>query len=156
MTLSNNLGVPGGRDPRVTSFLAHLATDKGASVYTQRNYRQALFEFCNWLQQERLGPPDWARLGRDDFRAYLRNLGRHNRSRAAIQLRFSALRSFYRFLVRGGVLAASPIRNLALPRLPKRLPQFLTVEQMKHLLDAPEKLPHGGETEAQRREASIT
>src|SRR5207249_2172038 len=84
-------------------------------------------------------PPAWDNLQRDDFRGYLRFLGRHNLGRAAIQLRFSALRTFYKFLIRHGDVAASPIKNLALPKAGKRLPQFLTVQQMKDLLDAPMK-----------------
>ena len=111
-------------------FLQHLASDRGASAYTQRNYRQAVWEFHRWHQAERQQVPAWETLQRDDFRAYVRFLGRQNLSRAAIQLRFSALRTFYRFLVRHGAVAASPIRNLALPKIGKRLPKFLTPEQM--------------------------
>jgi integrase/recombinase XerC len=76
-------------------------------------------------------------LQRDDFRAYLRSLGRNNLSRAAIQLRFSALRTFYKFLVRRGVVESSPIKNLSLPKLEKRLPRFLTMAQLEDLLKAP-------------------
>ena len=76
-------------------------------------------------------------MQRDDFRAYLRHLGRHQLSRAATQLRFSALRTFYKFLVRRGLVESSPIRNLALPKLEKRLPRFLTKQQMLDLLRAP-------------------
>lgn len=118
-------------------FLAHLATDRGASAYTQRNYRQALTEFSRWHHQERQQAPDWLRLQRDDFRNYLRFLGRRNLSRAAVHLRFSALRTFYRFLVRRGALETSPVRELALPKTGRRLPQFLTVAQMNALLAAP-------------------
>ena len=124
----------------VKKFLQHLATDRGASAYTQRNYRQAVLEFCGWHQEERQQAPAWETLQRDDFRSYLRFLGRHELGRAAIQLRFSALRSFYRFLVRQGAVVASPIRNLALPKIGKRLPKFLTPEQMAGLLAAPLKL----------------
>jgi integrase/recombinase XerC len=124
-------------DPQVQAFLAHLATDRGASVYTQRNYRAALAEFSRWQVAELGQPPAWDRLQRDDFRAYLRRLGRGKLGRAAIQLRFSALRSFYKFLVRRGVVRATPIRNLALPKREKRLPQFLTADQMTALLAAP-------------------
>jgi site-specific recombinase XerD len=67
----------------------------------------------------------------------LRFLGRGKLSRAAIQLRFSALRSFYKFLIREGVAGASPVRNLSLPKLEKRNPIFLTVEQFKTLAAAP-------------------
>ncbi|MFO1476888.1 MAG: tyrosine recombinase XerC [Verrucomicrobiota bacterium] len=129
-------------DKWVKKFLAHLATDRGASAYTQRNYRAALVEAIRWHSEERGGPPKWEALGRDDFRAYLRWLGRRREKgrepgRSAIQLRFSALRTFYKFLVRHRVLEQTPIRNLSLPKLPKRLPRFLTIDQMKALLEAP-------------------
>jgi site-specific recombinase XerD len=124
-------------DARVDLFLTHLATDRGASVYTRRNYAQALREFRAWHQAERRQPPVWEALLRDDFRAFLRFLGRQQLSRAAIALRFSALRSFYKFLIRHGVVAVSPIRNLTLPKAPRRLPQFLTIPQMVALLNAP-------------------
>ena len=75
-------------DKWIQKFLAHLVTDRGASVYTQRNYREALIEFSRWHGEERKQPPVWDSLRRDDFRGYLRNLGRHNLGRAAIQLRF--------------------------------------------------------------------
>ncbi|MEO5804406.1 MAG: tyrosine recombinase XerC, partial [Verrucomicrobiota bacterium] len=115
----------------------HLASDRGASVYTQRNYRQTLLEFFNWFKTERQQAPQWQTLERDDFRSYLRSLGRNKLSRAAIQLRFSALRSFYRYLIRRDHVEMMPIKNLSMPKLEKRLPQFLTVEQMVALLEAP-------------------
>ena len=127
-------------DKWIQKFLAHLATDRGASVYTQRNYRQALNDFYSWHHEERQSPPVWEKLQRDDFRNYLRFLGRHNLGRAAIQLRFSALRTFYKFLIRRGAVETSPINNLSLPKIEKRLPRFLTVPQMKDLLAAPVKL----------------
>ena len=148
---------PPGDDKWIKRFLQHLATDRGASIYTQRNYRQAMWEFHRWHQQERQQPPVWEELERDDFRAYLRFLGRHSLSRAAIQLRFCTLRTFYRFLIRHGALAASPIKNLALPKLGKRLPKFLTPEQMGSLLAAPLKLlPVDGGPNADRATAVFT
>ncbi len=143
-------------DKWVKKFLQHLATDRGASAYTQRNYRQAMWEFHRWHQEERQQPPAWEQLQRDDFRAYLRFLGRQDLSRAAIQLRFCALRTFFRFLIRHGAVAASPIKNLSLPKLGKRLPKFLTPEQIAQLLGAPLKLlPAQGETDADRAAATF-
>lgn len=125
------------RDERIRNFLQHLASDRGASIYTQRNYRQALLEFSGWFKAERKESPQWPVLQRDDFRAYLRFLGRGNLSRAAIQLRFCALRSFYKFLIRRGHVETMPIKNISMPKLEKRLPKFLTVAQMVALLEAP-------------------
>ncbi len=152
-------------DKWIQKFLAHLATDRGASAYTQRNYRQALAEFVRWQkslqstdhspQSEVQSPKSapvvaWEKLSRDDFRNYLRFLGRNNLGRAAIQLRFSALRTFYKFLIRHGGVESSPIKNISLPKLEKRLPKFLTVQQMTDLLAAPAKLL---ETQKQRKGA---
>jgi integrase/recombinase XerC len=94
-------------------------------------------EFSRWHFEERKSPPVWEKLQRDDFRAFVRFLGRNNLSRAATQLRFSALRTFYKFLIRHGAAESSPIKNLSLPKLQKRLPKFLTRQQMEALLVAP-------------------
>jgi integrase/recombinase XerC len=128
------------RDQWIEKFLAHLATDRGASIYTQRNYRQAMTDFARWHLVERKSAVAWEKLQRDDFRAYLRFLGRNHLSRAATALRFSALRTFYKFLMRHGAVAALPIKNLSLPKVEKRLPKFLTQQQMEDLLVAPAKL----------------
>ncbi len=130
-------GLSSEDDRLIADFLQHLATDRGASVYTQRNYRQALTEFFDWHVKERESAPDWKRLKRYDFRSYLRVLGRRGLSKAAIQLRFSAFRTFYKFLIRRGEIEASPIKDISLPKQEKRLPKFLTVEQMLDLLRAP-------------------
>jgi integrase/recombinase XerC len=127
-------------DPSLESFYQHLSVERGVSEYTQRNYKQSLEHFREWHRTERGKEPCWPDLVRDDFRTFLRFLGRNQLGRATIQLRFSALRSFYKFLVRNGELAESPIKNIPLPKLAKRLPKFLTVEQMKALLEAPFKL----------------
>ena len=140
---------PAIRDQWIGKFLAHLATDRGASVYTQRNYSQALLEFSRWQNQspkpevqtpKSVPAVAWEKLTREDFRSFVRFLGRNNLSRAAVQLRFSALRTFFKFLMRHGVVESLPIKNLSLPKPEKRLPRFLTQSQMEALLVAPAKL----------------
>jgi integrase/recombinase XerC len=141
-------------DGWLAKFLEHLAVDRGASLYTQRNYRQALTEFSHFHNRESGGPPVWSAMTRDDFRGYLRFLGRNHLGRAGIQLRFSALRSFYKFLIRHGALETSPIKNISLPKIAKRLPKFLTTRQMVDLLEAPLKLPVSGDGRA-RAQAEV-
>jgi integrase/recombinase XerC len=128
------------QDPWVGKFLSHLTVDRGASAYTQRNYRQALLEFTAWHSSERNQAVDWSKATRDDFRAYLRFLGKRSLSRAAIQLRFCALRALYRFLNAQGKVGASPIKNLSLPKKEKRLPKFLTEPQIQQLIEASARL----------------
>jgi integrase/recombinase XerC len=125
------------RDPCSDQFLAFLRTERGASEYTCRNYQQVLTEFMRWYKEEHPQPLDWRKLERDDFRSYLRYLGRHQLSRSAIRLRFSGLRSFYKYLIRRGILDTLPIKNISLPKPDKRLPRFLTPRQMIDLLQAP-------------------
>lgn len=83
-------------------------------------------------------PVPWIKLKRNDFRLFLRQLGRRELSQATIRLRFSALNSFYRFLMRRGLVESSPVKDVTLPKPAKRLPQFLTIDQMKALLNAPD------------------
>jgi integrase/recombinase XerC len=139
--MNSNQALPSGSascNKWIEKFLAHLATDRGVAANTQRNYhRHALLEFHDWRQKEHHAAPVWEQLQRDDFRSYLRFLGRQKLGRAAIQLRFCALRTFYKFLIRHGAVASSPIKNLALPKLSRPLPKFLTPKQMIDLLKAP-------------------
>ena len=125
------------RDKWTSQFLEHLETERGASPYTRRNYGQTLREFTAWHRQEQNQSPRWKILQRHHFRAWLRHLSRNNLSRSAIQLRFSALCSFYRYLVKKGELAEIPIKQISLPKANKRLPRFLTIDQMTNLLKAP-------------------
>ena len=118
-------------------FFHFLSYEKDASVYTQRNYRQALGEFTQWHLEFHKPPVSWGELERNDFRLFLRQLGRRELSQAAIRLRFSALNSFYKFLMRRGLVESSPVKGVSLPKPAKRLPQFLTLDQMNALLDAP-------------------
>jgi integrase/recombinase XerC len=124
-------------DPLVARFLKHLEVERNTSGYTVRNYGQALAEVTAWHRELNRREPDWPALQREDYRLYLRWLGRRKLSRAAISLRFSALRTFYKFLLRESVVTKVPLRGLFLPKQGKRLPQFLPEAQMIALLEAP-------------------
>ena len=150
--------IPPEKDPLVAAFLQRLSAEKHASPYTSRNYAGALAHFGQWFFESRNHAPDWTVLGREDFRSYLRHLSLKKFDRATIQLRFSSLRSFYRHLIREGVVGVSPIRNLTLPKLVHRLPQFMTEDQVKGLLEAPARLAEptaGPGTDASRRQRAF-
>ncbi|MCS1409339.1 MAG: Tyrosine recombinase XerC [Verrucomicrobia subdivision 3 bacterium] len=125
------------QDEWITRFLEHLEIDRNASPHTKRNYRQTLLEFADWRRETQNQAPHWQTLQRNHFRAFLRHLSRKQLSRSAIQLRFSALRTFYRYLVRMGELEEIPIRQISIPKAQKHLPRFLTLEQMTDLLKTP-------------------
>jgi integrase/recombinase XerC len=124
-------------DPLATRFLQHLESGRNVSGYTVRNYHQTVAEFSAWHQQNLGRPIDWLSVSRDELRLYLRWLGRREYHAASISLRFSALRTLFRWLVREGLRPASPARQLRLPKLPRRLPRFLQESDVPSLLAAP-------------------
>ncbi|MBL9173748.1 MAG: tyrosine recombinase XerC [Verrucomicrobiales bacterium] len=130
---------PPAADPLVERFRQHLVTGRNASPYTARNYLHALGEFSTWHRETAGKAPDWTALRREDFRLYLRSLGRRGLARSPVHLRFSALRTFYRFLLREDVVREIPLRNLTLPKPERRLPTFIPADRIPGLLEAPAK-----------------
>jgi len=124
-------------DAQLEDFWRHLAAERQASPHTLRNYQQAGREFVAWHRQTHGSPPEWAALTREIFRGYLRWLGRSRLNARSVALRFSALRTFYRWLQVRGVVTVSPVRGVLLPRRPRMLPRFLSEAQMRDLLAAP-------------------
>ena len=74
------------------------------------------------------------------LRGYLVHLTERQFDRATIHLKMSALRSFYKWLVRTEHVKQNPLVGLTLPKKARKLPKFLTIPQVEALLDAPLKL----------------
>lgn len=118
------------------AFLAHGRESQGRSALTLRNYRHALENFA-----AATGIADWWAQPPDRFRAYLYRLStQNNMGPSTIRLRFAALRSFYEFALRQGKVTSNPVKGVPLPKLPRRLPKFLSEAQVFDLLEAPAKL----------------
>ncbi|HVM30532.1 MAG TPA: tyrosine recombinase XerC [Candidatus Limnocylindrales bacterium] len=113
-------------------FLGNLAA-RDASDHTRRAYRTAVEQYLAWLD-ERDG--DWRAPPRRLLRAYLAELQGRGLARTSISSRLAALRSFYRHARRVGAVQVDPLASLATPRLPRRLPKVLNVDQVETLLDA--------------------
>lgn len=119
----------------VAAFLRYLAVERGASAHTLRSYRTDFDQFVTFLARRgvmRLGDVD-SRM----VRAYLSWLHARELGRTTIARKLAALRSGFRFLVRRGLLPRNPIREVGTPRLPKRLPSFLPVDEVWGLLESP-------------------
>lgn len=116
-------------------FLKYALEVKGQSRLTVRNYQQALREFY-----ETVTPRSWLELGPLDFKRYLYHLSQARTLHpSSLRLRFAALRSFYTYLVKQGKAKDNPVQGIPLPKLPRRLPIFLTQDQVTALLEAPRK-----------------
>jgi len=127
---------PAQEDPAVEAFLLQLEQGRGVSPHTVRNYRQALLEFKATVPGK-----SWWALQPVDFKNYLYRLARAQKhGPSTVRLRFAALRTFYKQALREGQVAANPVSDLTLPKMPRRLPVFLNQEQVLALLDAPRRL----------------
>jgi integrase/recombinase XerD len=116
-------------EPALERFLRGLAA-RDASLHTQRSYRTAVGAYLDWLTDRGV---DWRAPARADLRAYLAHLGARG-ARSSTAQRLAAIRSFHRHAAREGLSAGDPWGAIATPRLPRRLPRVLEVEQVERLL----------------------
>ena len=123
----------------LTPFLDHLAGERRYSAYTSRNYLRALEDFWRWLREEGLVERGLGGLTRREMRDFVID-GQERFDRRTLHLHVSALRAFFKFWMRRGRLEKNPLLGVALPKLEKRLPKFLTEEQMTRLLLGPQRL----------------
>ena len=117
-------------DQLIADFEQHIGIERNLSAHTRRAYHQDLAEFRAFLQQESAGEePRVEEVDTLVLRRYLAHLHRRNR-RSTIARKLSALRSFFAYLVREGVLTANPGELVATPRQEKYLPKTLTVDEI--------------------------
>ncbi len=111
-------------------FLRTLAA-RDASPHTQRSYRTAIGAYLAWLHDHGV---DWREPSRLHLRAYLAHLTMVN-ARSSVAQRLAAIRAFHRFAVREDLAAGDPWGVISTPRLPRRLPRVLEIEQMDRLME---------------------
>ncbi|MEA2085450.1 MAG: site-specific tyrosine recombinase/integron integrase, partial [Chloroflexota bacterium] len=123
-------------------YVNYLEAERNASPYTIRNYTTDLlgsgntkgfFAFAREMGTDSLDGVDRALLR--DYMAYLVKQGI---VKASIARKLSAIRSFYRYLQREELLKVNPLEEASSPKLDKRLPSFLSIEEVKRLLEAPD------------------
>jgi len=120
----------------IEAFLEHMRLARNASPHTLNNYSRDL-QVCAGFAQ-RLGVAGWRDAKASHLRRYLATLHEGGYSRASIARKVSALRSFFKFLYRRGIVEEDPAISLSTPKLPGRLPRFLSCEQVEALLSAPD------------------
>jgi integrase/recombinase XerD len=119
------------------SYLLHLATERRLSANTLESYGADLRRFVDFLEENRIALRDFAR---PQLLAYLTELREGGLSARSTSRHLSALRSFFRFLVREGHAKANPVAEARSPRLGRPLPKYLTVTQVTRLLEAPDRV----------------
>ncbi len=117
----------------LAEFLAYISTQRRYSAYTSRNYEGAVNEWLSFLAGLGL---DAKAATRRDARRFLMHIS-DDYQPATIRNKISAVRSFYKFLLKTFSVEADPFDGLKLPKKPRNLPVFLTETQMPQLLEAP-------------------
>ncbi|MBE9506764.1 MAG: tyrosine recombinase XerC [Chloroflexi bacterium] len=117
-------------------FLTYLQAGRSVSPYTVKNYGNDIGQFLNYCRAR--GVSSLEQVDRSLLRSYLAQLDEAGYVKASIARRVAELRSFGNFLVREEVLESNPFRMVSAPRIPKRLPRYLTVAEVEVLLAAPD------------------
>jgi site-specific recombinase XerD len=118
-------------EPALRAFLGSLAA-RDTSPHTQRSYAATLEAYLGWLTSRGV---DWRAPTRGDLRSYLAVLGMGH-ARSSTAQRLAAIRSFHRFAAREGLAPGDPWGAIATPRLPRRLPRVLEIDEVERLLAA--------------------
>ena len=127
----------------IFDFLRYLKTEKNVSPHTERSYLSDLEQLFDFL-----GETDLAIADHQTLRQFVGHLVKLKIKKSSIARKLSAVRSFFKYLNRAGLLQNNPARLIATPRREKRLPAVLTVDDALRLMEAPHK---GDDTELRDR-----
>ena len=128
-------------DPAVAQFVRHLRAERNASEHTLSGYVSDLRQFCVQLWGENPSPPfPWKSPDRFAARRFLASFQKAGMAPATASRKMSSLRSFFRFMVREGVVKNNPFVGLQQPKARRRLPKVLSQAEVIRLLEAPARL----------------
>jgi integrase/recombinase XerC len=126
----------------IGDFLDYLTYERNVSPNTISAYRDDLESFTSFLCNDYFSMArDQLELKRVDHltvRSYLAHLSRRKLARASVARHLSALRSFFRYLVREGAVEANPARSVATPKREKHLPTVMQPSDVALLLEQPD------------------
>ncbi|MDH3199930.1 MAG: tyrosine recombinase XerC [Myxococcales bacterium] len=122
---------------QIDAFARYLADERRSSVRTVETYIRDLRSFREFVREEGL-PADARKLDIVALRGFLSSLFRSNQA-STLSKKVSAIRSFYRFLLKRRMIDENPAAGLRSPKVAKSLPRFLTVDQAFRVMDSPPK-----------------
>lgn len=121
----------------ISRFLRYLDVERNASEHTIKSYREDLFSLVEYLSLEEKRAPRPAEVTPLDLRGYISALHDAGYARSTISRRLASLRSFYRYAQREGLADQNPAKPLRNPRRERKLPHFLSTDEIARLLAAP-------------------
>ncbi|MGA2192396.1 MAG: tyrosine recombinase XerC [Nitrospirota bacterium] len=119
-------------------FLRHMKNEKGASDNTITSYENDIEQFYEYLRGPDKKPLDLTVVDNLDIRGYLAHLSRLGLKKSSSQRKLASIRSFFKYLYREGSIDKNPAKLVATPKKEKLQPEFLSVDNAKLLVEAPD------------------
>ena len=130
-------------DELLNQFLEHLRYERNVSEHTLRNYASDLEQFYDYLepadaQTGKRKEPDIQQIDHLTIREWLATLHSARKKKTSVARKLAALRTFFQFLVREGVVELNPAKLVSTPRREKKLPKHLSVEDAFRFIETPD------------------
>jgi len=122
-------------NPLIDEYLGHLSVERGASKHTLSAYRNDLGQYSRFLSQR--GVTDVGAVTRDDVTAFVASLRALGLAPSTIERKVAAIKGFHKFLVREAITSNHPTARLPLPKVPERLPDVVSIDDVDRLLSQP-------------------
>ncbi len=122
-------------DMLIDHFIHFLSVEKGLSPNTLESYQRDMVAYTNYLREQ--GITRIEDSTRTQIIGYLMSLQEKGRATATLSRNMASIRAFYQFLVRDKFIDKDPSIHLETPKIEKRLPKVLSVEEVERLLDSP-------------------
>jgi integrase/recombinase XerC len=138
----------------IRRFVEHLSGEQRASEHTLIAYRRDLEQLAEFVRARSRGPARVSQIDKLLLRAWLGELARA-RSPSTLSRKLAAVRSFFTWLEREGVVRENPAALLSSPKLERKLPRFLSPEAAGEVMTAPHDHPGGRPSERLRDAAAL-
>lgn len=122
-------------DTLVAEYLGHLSVERGASAHTIDAYGRDLDGYVEFLAARGVVDPD--RVSREDVTAFVGDLRVQGLAPSTVERHVAAVKGFHKFLVREGITENHPTARVPLPKVPERLPDVISIEEVDRLLGQP-------------------
>ena len=123
---------------KIREFLEYLKNERNMSEHTVRNYGVDLTQLQVFLETTNRGATFPGQVPHNAIREFLADQHDLGVSKATVARKTAAIRSFFKFLVKRHEIEANPAETLRTPKLDKKLPVFLTIEQVERLIATPD------------------
>src|SRR5579862_4044894 len=143
-------------DEFLERYINYLRYERNASPHTIRNYHSDLLQFRDYLTGgDAEAKVNVGAVTTQQIRGFLSSLFEREKKKSSIGRKLAAVRAFYKFLAKEGVLAANPAATVSTPKLDKTLPRIMTEEEMNNFLNAVAEAAPTGEPIMRRDRAML-